>query len=52
MTGRRILPLVVDTDSWVDIDSLAMLEYAELLIRSGRVAPAVPRRAAVAARRT
>jgi N-acylneuraminate cytidylyltransferase len=52
MTGRRILPLVVDTDSWVDIDSLAMLEYAEFLIRSGRVTPAVPRRVAVAARRT
>jgi hypothetical protein len=36
----------------VDIDSVAMLEYAEFLIRSGRVTPAVPRRAAMAARRT
>jgi CMP-N-acetylneuraminic acid synthetase len=52
MTGRRIAPLVVDPDSWVDIDSVAMLEYAEFLIRSGRVTPAAPRRAAVATRRT
>jgi hypothetical protein len=52
MTGRRILPLVVDSDSWVDIDSVAMLEYAEFLIRSGRITPAAPRRVAVAARRT
>jgi CMP-N,N'-diacetyllegionaminic acid synthase len=51
MTGRRILPLVIDGDSWVDIDSMAMLEYAEFLIRSGRVTPAAPRRAPVAARR-
>lgn len=52
MTGRRIVPLVIEADSWVDIDSVAMLEYAEFLIRSGRVTPAAPRRAAVAARRT
>jgi len=52
MTGRRIVPLVIDGDSWVDIDSVAMLEYAEFLIRSGRIMPAAPRRAAVAARRT
>ena len=52
MTGRRILPLVIGDDSWVDIDSIAMLEFAEFLIRTGRVAVALPRRVAVAARRT
>ena len=52
MTGRRILPLLVEADSWVDIDSVAMLEYAEFLIRSGRATAVAPRRATVAARRT
>jgi N-acylneuraminate cytidylyltransferase len=51
MTGRRILPLVVDDDSWVDIDSIAMLEFAEFLVRTGRAAAVPPARVDVASRR-
>jgi N-acylneuraminate cytidylyltransferase len=43
MTGDRILPLVLDADSWVDIDTPAALDYADFLIRAGRVDVAAPR---------
>ncbi|MBI4635724.1 MAG: acylneuraminate cytidylyltransferase family protein [Candidatus Rokubacteria bacterium] len=44
MTGGAILPLVIGDDSWVDIDTRAMLEHADFLIRTGRVKVATPRR--------
>lgn len=37
MTGRRILPLVTDSADWIDIDTRASLELADLLLRTGRV---------------
>jgi len=43
MTGRRILPLVTDSDHWVDIDSPAMLDFAAMMLAAGRTAVARPR---------
>lgn len=37
MTGRRILPLVTESGDWIDIDTRASLELADLLLRSGRM---------------
>ena len=51
MTGSRLLPLIVDDQSWVDIDSLQMLEYAEFLVSTGRTAAAVRAPAVAVARR-
>jgi CMP-N-acetylneuraminic acid synthetase len=44
MTGRTLLPLVLDRDSWMDIDTPAALDYADFLVRAGRAQAAVPRR--------
>jgi CMP-N-acetylneuraminic acid synthetase len=46
MTGRTVLPLEIGKDSWVDIDTETMLEFAEFLIRTGRADVAKPRRVA------
>jgi N-acylneuraminate cytidylyltransferase len=45
MTGRRIAPLVLDHDSWIDIDTPEALRYADYLLRKGVDGVAVPRRA-------
>ena len=37
MTGERILPLVIDPDDWVDIDSPGDWRAAERLIESGEI---------------
>lgn len=42
MTGRRILPLQLNPDSWVDIDTEVNLEFADFLIRRGLPGVAVP----------
>jgi CMP-N-acetylneuraminic acid synthetase len=44
MTGRTILPLILDQDSWVDIDTPAALDYADFLVRSGQSRTVMPRR--------
>ena len=44
MTGRRIAPLVLDHDSWIDIDTPEALRYADYLLRGGVDGVAVPRR--------
>jgi CMP-N-acetylneuraminic acid synthetase len=44
MTGRRIAPLVLDHDSWIDIDTPEALRYADYLLRGGVEGVAVPRR--------
>ena len=44
MTGRRIAPLVLDHDSWIDIDTIEALRYADFLLRAGVDGVAVPRR--------
>jgi N-acylneuraminate cytidylyltransferase len=44
MTGDCILPLVLDADSWIDIDTPAALDYADFLLRTGRATVAMPRR--------
>jgi CMP-N-acetylneuraminic acid synthetase len=44
MTGRTLVPLVLDQDSWVDIDTPAALDYADFLIRSGQAHTVEPRR--------
>ena len=44
MTGDCILPLVLDADSWIDIDTPAALDYADFLLRTGRASVAMPRR--------
>jgi N-acylneuraminate cytidylyltransferase len=44
MTGRRIVPLVLNHDSWIDIDTLEALRYADFLLRAGIDGVAVPRR--------
>lgn len=43
MTGKRILPLLLESSDWTDIDSEISIELAEFLIRSGRVKPLVPK---------
>ncbi len=42
MTGRRIVPLVVDPRYALDIDTLEQLELAEWLLARGSVAPVRP----------
>jgi len=44
MTGTRILPLRLDADSWIDIDTPAALDYADFLLRTGRAQVAMPER--------
>lgn len=38
MTGERILPLVIDPDEWIDIDSLDDWRRAERLVEQGEIA--------------
>lgn len=42
MTGRRILPLHLGKDSWVDIDTEANLEFADVLVRRGVPGVSIP----------
>jgi N-acylneuraminate cytidylyltransferase len=42
MTGRHILPLVLDEDDWIDIDTERALQFAEFLIVTGRARPKRP----------
>jgi len=42
MTGRRIRPLHLSKDSWVDIDTEANLEFADVLVRRGVPGVAIP----------
>lgn len=44
MTGNHIAPLVLDHDSWIDIDTPEALRYADFLLRAGVDGVAVPRR--------
>ena len=44
MTGRTLFPLILDQDSWVDIDTPAALDYADFLVRSGQSCTVMPRR--------
>ncbi len=50
MTGSRILPLELDADSWIDIDTPAALDYADFQVRAGRAAIAMPRRGGLSSR--
>jgi CMP-N-acetylneuraminic acid synthetase len=47
MTGRRIAPLVLDHDSWIDIDTIEALRYADFLLRAGVDGVATPKRRAL-----
>jgi len=37
MTGERILPLVIDPDDWIDIDTLDDWRRAERLVENGEL---------------
>jgi NDP-sugar pyrophosphorylase family protein len=37
MTGERILPLVIDSSEWIDIDSPDDWRRAERLLESGEI---------------
>ena len=37
MTGEYILPLIIGTDEWIDIDSLDDWRRAERLLESGEI---------------
>ena len=47
MTGGRILPLVLPEDSWVDIDSERLIEFATYLLKTTETGVAVPVRQGV-----
>ncbi len=42
MTGKRILPLVLDEDDWIDIDTERALHFAAFLVATGRARPERP----------